>query len=158
MRIEGWRAGEVFKRVEETAMDNANSVMDEVVVEAKQRLIGDIKEIPPIVREGGFSSADVSFIPKTGKNKGTLVSFHTDKRWTGRRTPDNLYDSIRRVNKEGSGTVRAYAGNFKVYWAFMVEKSGYTDRAGKFHGPLHFLQGPFHEKKSSILNRIKGGA
>lgn len=161
MRIEGWKAGEVFNRIEERAMDNANAVMDDVVVEAKMKLAGNVVEIPPIVRKGGFSKAKVSFVPKTGKHKGELVQFDTTKRWVGRRSqkyaPDNLYDSIRRVNKEGSGSTRVYCGNYLAYWAFMVEKSGYKDRSGKFHPPLHFLQSSFHAKKTTMLNRIKGG-
>jgi hypothetical protein len=156
MRIEGWKAGEVFKGFIDKAESNAVGVMDEVCVKAKQKLATSV-QYPPIVREGDFGKADVYFIPKTGRNKGKVVSFHTDKRWTGRRTPDNLFDSIRVVTKPGSGSVRVYAGNFKVYWSFMIEKSGYTDRSGKKHPPIHFLQHPFHSMKNSIVKRIAGG-
>ena len=159
MRVEQWHTKEIFKAFEDKAMDNANVVMDEVVIGAKQRLVGGVKQIPPIVRQGRNTSARVSFVPKTGANKGKLVEYNTDRRWTGRRslssTPyDQLYNSIRRVNKEGSGSIRAYCGTEKAYWAFMVEKSGYTDRGGKFHPPLHFLQGSFHAVKGFIISKI----
>jgi len=160
MRIENWHSKEIFKAYEDLAMHNANNVMDEVLVSAKQKLAASVTEIPPIVREGRFGSANVSFIPKTGRSKGKLVEFHTDKRWTGRRTSskDQLYDSLRRVNKsDNSSNVRVYCGNFLAYWAFMVEKSGYTDRGGKFHPPLHFLQSPFHAMKQSMLGKIAKG-
>ena len=156
MRVERWNAKAIMGGFLEKAEANANVVMDEIVVGAKQRLLGGITQIPPIVRQGGFSSAKVSFIPKTGKGKGELVRFSTDKRWTGRRTSDvdQLYKSIRRVNKPGSGSVRGYVGNAKAYWAFMVEKTGYHDRGGKFHAALHFLQGSFQTMKSSIVSKI----
>ena len=159
MRITNWNAKEIFKGFIEKAEANANIVMDEVVVGAKQRLLGNIKQLPPIVRQGGFSSAKVSFVPKTGRDKGLRVQFSTDKRWTGRRTNsrDQLYESIRRVNKPGSGTVRGYVGNALAYWAFMVEKTGYHDRGGKFHPPMHFLQGSFQAAKGDMLNKIAKG-
>jgi len=158
-RIERWNSKEVFKALEDRAMDNANDVMDEVKTSAKQRLAGSVVQIPPIVRAGRFGSASVSFTPKTGKNKGKLVQFSTDKRWTGRRTSDRdqLYDSMRRVNKPGASNIRVYCGNFLAYWALMVEKTGYTDRGGKFHPPLHFLQAPFHAMKQSFVSKIAKG-
>jgi len=159
MRIERWNSKEIFGALLEKAENGANNAMDDVIVAAKAKLAGSVVEIPPIVREGHFGSANVSFTPKTGKNKGNLVQFSTDKRWTGRRTSsrDQLYDSLRRVNRAGSGSVRGYCGNFLAYWAFMVEKSGYTDRGGKFHPPLHFLQAPFHAMKGSMVSKIAKG-
>lgn len=159
MRIAAWNAKEIFGGMLEKAVENANGVMDDVVVGARQRLLGGITQIPPIVRKGGWSSARVSFVPKTGKHKGELVHFETKNRWTGRRMDniDQLYGSIRRVNKVGSGSVRVYCGNMKAYWAFMVEKSGYHDRGGKFHPPLHFLQGGFEAIKGEIVDRIAKG-
>lgn len=159
MKLTKWKAGEIFKGFIDQAEKNANAVMDEVVIAAKASLLSKITQIPPIVRQGGFSKATVEFTPKTGRNKGKVVLFNTDKRWTGRRTSDadNLYDSIRRVNKPGSGSVRVYVGNFKAYWALMVEKTGYTDRGGKFHPPMHFLQGTFVDKKKSMLSKVTKG-
>lgn len=159
MRIEGWHSQEIFGALLEKAENGANNAMDGIIDQAKQRLAGAVVEIPPIVRAGSFGTARVSFTPKTGKNKGQLVDFTTDKRWSGRRTSarDQLYESLRRSNKPGSGSVRGYCGNFLAYWAFMVEKSGYTDRGGKFHPPLHFLQGSFHTAKNTIVSTIAKG-
>jgi len=159
MRVESWRGKEVFAGYIDQAEANANVVMDEVVVGAKAKLMGSITQRPPIVRQGGFSRATVEFTPKTGRNKGKPVLFNTDKRWTGRRTSemDQLHGSIRRVNKPGSGSVRVYCGNALAYWAGMVEKTGYTDRGGTKHAPLHFLQGTFHAQKQSMLGKVAKG-
>lgn len=152
MRIENWKAQEVFTAIVSQAEENANVIMDDVVAVAKAKCPVD----PVTFREGKFASASVSFTPKTGKNKGQLVQFTTDKRWMG-RAPGNLRETIRRVNRPGSGKIRVYAGNFKIYWALMIEKTGYHDRSGKFHAPVHFLQAPFHAIKGQIIARIKGG-
>jgi len=151
MRVENWHSKEIFKAIEDRAVDNANAVMDDVAAEAKAKCPVD----PVTFREGKFSKAHVSFTPKTGRNKGNLVSFDTEYRWMG-RAPGNLRDTIRRVNKPGSGNIRVYAGNFKIYWAFMIEK-GYHDRGGRYHAGVHFLQAPFHRVKMSVINRIKNG-
>jgi len=156
MRIENWNAKEIFGAFLEKAENGANLVMDEVVAASKQKCRGSFEHNPPIFREGKFSSARVVFTPKTGKNKGKLVSFDTKKRWMG-RFPGQLQNTIRRVNKVGSGTVRVYAGNFKVYYALMVEKTGYTDKGGKFHQPIHFLQAPFHAIKQTMISKIAKG-
>lgn len=157
MRIANWRSKEVFGALLDKAEQGANAVMDDVVKvvhsKYKQPLV---KHAPPIYRKGRFGSARVTFIPKTGKNKGEVVDFYTDKRWTG-RWPGQLQRTVRRVNKAGSGSVRVYLGNFKVYYASMVEKTGYTDRGGKFHPPLHILQGTFHAKKNTMLKAIANG-
>jgi hypothetical protein len=128
--------------------------MDEVVVSAKSNLT---MKNPQVVREGGFGKAHVVFTPKRGRNKGEVVDFDTDKRWMGRGSPNILANTIRRVNKTGSGGIRIYCGNTKVYWAFMVEKSGYTDRSGKFHRPLHFLQRSFLAAKREMISKIAKG-
>ena len=156
MRIENWNSKEIFGAYLEKAENGANNVIDEVIGKAKQICRGSFQHDPPIFREGKFSKAHVSFTPKTGKNKGQLVQFDTEKRWTG-RFPGQLQNTIRRVNKPGSSSVRAYAGNFKVYYALMVEKTGYTDKNGKFHRPIHFLQAPFHAIKRSIVSKIAKG-
>lgn len=162
MRIQRWNAKEIFQGYIDQAEENANIVMDEVAEGARQRLGAGVKQIPPIVRRGKFAGAIVEFTPKTGRGKGTPVTWFTDKRWTGRRSlsanpRDQLYASIRRRNKPGSGNVRVYEGSELAYWAFMVEKTGYTDRSGKFHQPLHFLQGSFQAMKQSMLSKIVKG-
>lgn len=156
MKVEKWNAKEIFQGYIDKAESNANVVMDEVVVEARRRLMAGITQRPPIVRQGGFRSASIEFVPKKGRNKDKVVRFYTDKQWTGRRTSDldQLYGSIRRVNRGGSGSVRAYVGNALAYWALMVEKTGYTDRGGQKHAPLHFLQGSFHAMKKDMLRKV----
>jgi len=151
MRIANWRAKEAFAYISDKAMANANNLMDDVVAGAKA-----ICPVDPTVREGKFERALVSFTAYKGKKKEHLVEFSTTKRWTG-RSPGNLRDTIRRVNKQGTGTIRVYAGNFKVYWAYMVEKSGYHDRGGKFHPPKPFLRNAFKAVKPTILERLKNG-
>jgi hypothetical protein len=154
MRLENWHSHEIFRAIEDRAMDNANAVIDEVVEQARVKCPVD----PVTFREGKFSKAHVEFIPKTGSNKGKLVSFDTESRWMGRQ-PGCLKDTIRRVNSRDvtKANVRAYAGTFKIYWALMMEKTGYTDRGGKFHPPLHFLQSPFQIIKNTVVDRIKNG-
>lgn len=151
MRVENWKADQVFSDITNQAIENANNFMDSIVLEAKRLCPVD----PITVREGKFSSAVISFTPRTGKNKGKPVSFGTQKRWMGRE-PGNLRDTIRRVNKPGSGTIRVYAGNFKIYWAFMVER-GYRDRSGKQHAAQPFLRPVFHQAKGKAIQAIKGG-
>ena len=156
MRVENWHTKDIFKTIEGRAVGNANSLMDEVVLKAK------VLCPPPgktnISRPPGWSKANVSFTPKTGKNKGKLVSFTTTKRWVGRE-PGNLRDTIRRVNKTDSmrETIRAYAGNFKIYWALYIEKGTLSTGWGGPSPAYHFLKPPFHATKSTVVNRIKNG-
>ena len=149
MRVESWRAKEVFDRLSQQAMDNANAAMDEVVEAARQKC-----PVGTVTRDGKWVYQGVSFTPRTGKNRGRSVQFQ-GKRWTGRR-PGMLRDTIRRVNKHGSGSIRVYAGSYKIYWAFMIER-GFHDKGGRFHSGVHFLQKPFHEKKKGFLTKIKNG-
>lgn len=150
MRVANWKGQEVFNDITQAAFRNANDFMDSVVSEAKRRCPVD----PYTYREGKFSSASVSFTPTRGSNKGNLVHFGTQKRWMGRE-PGNLRDTIRRVNKAGTGNIRVYAGNFKIYWAHMVER-GYQDRAGKYHSGAHFLSRAFFHHKNMVKNFIEG--
>ena len=145
MRIEGWRSKEVAKEITEQALLNANAVMDDVVEAARQRC-----PVSPIVREGKWANAIVSFTPGTGRSKGKSVSF-AGKRWTG-RSPGDLRNTIRRVNNSRRpGNVRVYAGNAKIYWAHMVER-------GTSRTPAQpFLRPAFHGIRGQILNRIKNG-
>jgi hypothetical protein len=149
MRVERWRAKEEFDRLSQTAMDNANTAMDEVVAVARQRC-----PVGSVSRDGKWVFQGVSFTPGTGKNRGNLVQFQ-GRRWTGRQ-PGNLRDTIRRVNKAGSGSIRVYAGSYKIYWAFMIHR-GYHDRSGKWHPGIPFLQAPFHQLKGGFLTKIKNG-
>lgn len=152
MRIKGYRIKEVQEEILGQAMENACDLMDMLVVDAKSRLVTSTKK-PPIVREGGFGSADVSFTPKTGRNKNKLVEFSTDKRWMGRHNDemDTLAETIRRVTRPGKSNVRVYAGNFKAYWAFMVERG--TSRTAA----IPFLRPAFEVIKSKVQRVIKNG-
>ena len=145
MRIENWRGKEVFNQIAEQALENANLFMDDVVANAKARC-----PVGTITREGKWASASVMFTPKTGRSKGQLVSFDTDKRWMG-RTPGDLKNSIRRVTKSRTGNIRVYAGNFKVYWAFMVEH-GTSKMAAK-----PFLRPTFEVAKGIAARFIQNG-
>jgi hypothetical protein len=145
-RIANWRASEVMEQIGKAAEENANGVMDEVVEAAKARC-----PVGEIVRPGKWSgSRAVAFNPKTGKNRGQRVSFVAQKVWMGRQ-PGDLRDTIRRVNKPGSGNIRVYAGSFKIFWAHMVER-------GSVHWPAHpFLRPAFQAIKKNIVARIKNG-
>lgn len=151
MRVASWRGHEVFDDTYNKAVDNANEFMDTVVEDAKRRC-------PPpgktnIFRPPGWAKAAVSFTPKTGRNKGQLVTFRTDKRWTGRE-PGNLKSTIRRVTKGGS--IRAYAGNFKYYWAFMVERGTSSTGWGGPAAAQPFLRPAFRAGKTRAIAAIGG--
>lgn len=145
MRLDSWREGEIFNEITETALKNANNVMDDVV-----KLARSLCPVGTISRPGGWSSANVAFTPKTGENKGKPVSFQTEKRWMGRE-PGDLRNTIRRVNKRESGNIRVYAGSFKIYWAFMVERGTIKTR------PQPFLRPAFQQVQTTALEKIKNG-
>ena len=144
MRVANWHAKEIFTGIMADALQAANDVMDDVVIAAKGKC-----PVGTVTREGKWSSAKVSFTPKTGANKGKLVSFSTDKRWTG-RAPGDLKGTIRRVTKPARpGNIRVYAGSFKIDWAHMVEY-------GTMKFPAHpFLRPTFNGIKNSIVPKIQ---
>ncbi len=146
MRIASWREGEVFNEITEAALGNANAVMDDVVAAAKAAC-----PVGTISRPGGWSSANVSFTPKTGRNRGKLVRFDTEKRWMGRE-PGDLKGTIRRVNKRDSGNIRVYAGSYKIYWAFMVERGTVKTRRQPFLRPA------LQQVQATALDKIKNGS
>lgn len=174
MRISNWNGKKVFGDIIEQAMENGRVVMDEVKMSARQKCPvmkprtyqqgvsftpqrGKRAGTPVSFfsnrktgRSGGFVTAKISFIPKTGKGKGTRVTFSTNKRWTG-RYPGQLRDSIRRVDKEGSGNIRVYAGHMKTYYALFVEKGTVKMKAQPFLRPA------FNKIRSSVAKRIKEG-
>jgi HK97 gp10 family phage protein len=156
MRIANWGAKEVFASIIETALDEAGNVMDDVTVVAKQKCPvltnpkwerGEVRGLG-LWKTNMWSHANVSFTPKTGRNKGNLVQFSTDKRWTGRKAGD-LKSSIRKVtHTEKLGNIRVYAGQFKYYWAFMVEKGTVKTKAQPFLRPA------FNGIRSKVVPRI----
>jgi hypothetical protein len=152
MRVSRWKAKEVLLEVWQQARSNAIGVMDEVVQEAKRTCPVD----PATFREGRFGSANISFTPRTGRHKGKLVEFSTEKRWMGRE-PGNLRDTIRlKTLKSDESSIRVYAGNFKIYWALFIER-GYHDRSGKYHAGRHFLRNALNSKRATMLSKIKEG-
>ena len=145
-RVANWRAKEIFSQIAEEAIKAGNEVMDDVVVDSRAKC-----PVGTITREGKWSSAKVSFTPRSGANKGKLVSFSTDKRWMG-RAPGDLKGTIRRVNKPSRpGNIRVYSGSFKIYWAHMVEYGTMKSRAQPFMRPA------FNGIKNSIISRIEKG-
>jgi hypothetical protein len=146
MRIQGWRGKEVFAEIAEQALQNANALMDDVVLAAKRRC-----PVGTITREGKFSGGNVSFTPRTGRNRGRLVQFRTERRWMG-RSPGDLQRTIRRVTKPKTGNIRVYAGNFKIYWAYMVERGTAKTAAQPF------LRTAFHAAKTVVTRFIQNGA
>lgn len=144
MKISKWNGNKVFGDIYKHALQNGNEFMDMVVKDAKARC-----PVGTITREGKWSGASVSFTPKTGRNKGKPVQF-AGKRWMGRE-PGNLRDTIRRTNIKDSGSIRVYAGNFKIYWAFMVERGTSKTAAHPFLRPT------FMAAKGRALRAIKTG-
>jgi len=148
MKISKWNANKVFGDIYKQALENGNALMDMVVRDAKAGC-----RVGTITREGKWSgNVSVSFTPGKGRNKGRLVEFRA-KRWMGRE-PGNLRDSIRRVNLHDnvSGNIRVYAGNTKIYWAFMVER-GTSKTAAQ-----PFLRPTFLSARRKALRAIKTGA
>ena len=147
MRIANWNAAGVMAQIGQLAEENANSVMDDVVEKARAAC-----PIGTITREGKWSGQRaVSFTPRTGKNKGKRISFIAQRVWLGRQ-PGDLRSTIRRVNKAGSGSIRVIAGQYKIFWAHLVER-------GSVHWPAHpFLRPAFQAIKGDVLRRIKNGA
>ena len=152
MRVANWQGEKIFSEINDLALDNANGFMDMVAEDARRLCPID----PFTFREGKFSDATVSFTPKTGKNKGKLIQFETARRWLGRE-PGNLRRTIRRVNKPGSGKIRVYAGNYKIYWAFMVERGTASTGWGKGTKAQPFLRPAFHTLKNEVVPIIKNG-
>lgn len=163
MRVANWNAQKVFQDTKAQVWENGRVLMDSVVADAKRKCpVGApraghrsrnpnavVTSRPQVFRRGGFQQAKVSFTPETGRNKGKAVSF-TAKRWQG-RVPGTLRRTIRRVEREGSGTIRAYAGDFKVYYARFVEKG-----TRKMHASP-FLRPAFSVAKANAMRVLKEG-
>ena len=153
MRVKNWKAPEIFQGITNQASANALEFMDDVADGARR-----LCPIGTITREGDFVKATISFTPKTGINKDKLVKFDTDKRWTA-RAPFDLVRTIRRKHRVTArgNNIRVYAGNFKIYWAFMVE---YGTLSTGWGGPAHkksFMRPPWNAKKRNVVKAIKDG-
>lgn len=150
MRVENWKAKEIFSQIAEEALKAANEVMDDVVAASKAKC-----PVGTITREGKFVKANVAFYTAKGAKKGGIgvrfVSFATDKQWAG-RTPGDLRNSVRKVSKPARpGNIRCYAGNFKIYYAHMVEYGTMKSRRQSFMRPA------FNAIKNTVLSRIEKG-
>lgn len=145
MRVENWRAKEIFGQIAEEALKAANEIMDDHVKAAKFMC-----PVGTIAREGKWKTATVSFTAKAGTKKATAVSFQAQQ-FTG-RTPGDLRNTIRRVNKSSRpGNVRVYAGNKAVNYAYFVE---YGTAKMKAHP---FMRPAFNEIKNTVISRIEAG-
>jgi HK97 gp10 family phage protein len=149
MRVAGWRAPQIFKQIEENAIEACNELMDDLVVAAKA-----LCKPGTITREGKWKTATVSFTPATRNRrkipveKREQISFQAEQ-WTGRE-PGQLRDTIRRVNKpERPGNVRVYAGNKKVNYAHFVEYGTVKMK------PKPFMRPAFQQMKKDLKARIE---
>jgi hypothetical protein len=144
MRISRWKDKEVFSQIREVAIAQAEAIMDDLVSEAKSRT-----PVSPIVREGKWSGHRIiSFKPRRGRSKGQSVSF-TAKRWLGRQ-PGDLRSTIRKVTKrDRRGNIRVYAGNTKIYWAFMVERGTSKTKA------VRYLKNAFEHIQATAKERLE---
>jgi HK97 gp10 family phage protein len=142
--LKNWNADEVFGTIREQAIESARNLMDEFVIAAKAKC-----PIGTVTREGKFVSANVSFTPKRGPNRGEAVHFTAENRWTG-RYPGQLRDTIRRVEKASRpANLRVYAGNFKVYYAHMVEYGTVKS------SPHSFMRNTFADLKTDVVIKIE---
>ena len=154
-KIENWNAPEVMNTITHHVSASAENFMDLIAADAWKRC-----PVGTVYREGKFASARIAFKPKTGKNKDKLVIFNTDKRWVGRK-PGSLRHTIRKVSRQTvrGDSIRVYAGNFKIYWAFMVEFGTASTGWGN-PGPAEaqpFLRPAWNAKKNAVEQDIAKG-
>lgn len=157
MKVANWKAREVFDSASQQIDRNAGEFMDSVLEIAKQKC-------PPpgktnIYRPPGWSNASVKFTPRRGKDRGKLIQFNTTKRWTG-RNPGDLKGTIRRQDRvtPSRTSLRIYAGNFKLYWAFMVE---YGTASTGWGGPAKatpFLRPAWNARKKAVQKSLIDGS
>ena len=145
MRVENWKAKEIFSQIAEEALKAANEVMDDVVVAVKVRC-----PVGTITRDGKFKKTTISFTAKAGTKKAKAVSFEAQS-WSG-RYPGQLRDTIRRVNKKDRpGNIRVYAGNKKTAYAHFLEYGTVKMKRQSFMRPA------FQQMKNQVISRIEKG-
>ena len=152
-RIVGSRVKEIGDEIYGQCIDNANVLMDDVMDQARR-----ICPKGSITREGGFVRRIVVINPKaTSKGKGGYRVRDRQRvfeanTWLG-RVPGSLRASIRRVNSlRKPGSIRVYAGHYKVFYAFMVERGTVKTN------PQPFMRPAFAAAKPRILNVLKNGS
>lgn len=144
-RVANWHAKEIFSQIAAEAIRAGNEVMDDVVAAAKAKC-----PVGTITREGKWKTATVSFTAKAGTKKAKAVSFQAQQ-FTG-RTPGDLRNSIRRVNKrDRPGNIRCYAGSKKVNYAHFVEYGTVKMKRQSFMRPA------FQQIKNNVISRIEKG-
>jgi len=145
MRVANWNIKEALVDEKDRVIQNGNNLMDEVVQNAKA-----LCPVGKWTREGKFVTAKVKFVRSRGKGnygKGTIAEFEAS-RWTGRQ-PGTLRETIRR--KTIGGSVRVYAGNFKVYYSLWVER-------GSVHNVAKpFLRPSFFAVKQVVVDKLTNG-
>lgn len=145
MRIEGWRAKEIFSQIAEEALKEGNAIMDDVVVASKRNC-----PVGTITRDGKTGKVTISFTAKAGTKGARAVSFEAQS-WSG-RYPGQLRDTIRRVNKrDRPGNIRVYAGDKKTIYARFLE---YGTAKMKAHP---FMRPGFQQVKNTVVSRIEKG-
>ena len=118
MKVGRWTADKIFMNAKEAALEGVRAKAEEI----KDATRATITNRTNITRAPRFSDQlqNVSFTPKKGRNKDTLVSFKA-RVWLGRK-PGDLKSTVRVVEKpDRKGNVRVIAGNFKIYWARFAE-------------------------------------
>jgi len=144
-RISGARVQEVGDSIYGQCLENGNVLMDSITAHARR-----ICPVGTVTRKEGYAKRFVSFIPKSGRKSGTLVEFMANT-WIG-RSPGSLRDSVRRVNsRRKPGSIRVYAGHYKVFYAFMVERGTVKTRPQPFLGPA------WNSGKARALTVLKNG-
>lgn len=117
MKVGRWTADRIFMNAKETALTAIRAKAEEI-----RRKTQATTQRSPIVRAPRFSDQlqNISFTPKKGRGKGSLVSFKA-RVWLGRK-PGDLASTVRTVEKpDRKGNIRVIAGNFKIYWARFSE-------------------------------------
>ena len=146
MRVTGVRVKEIGDEIYGQCIENGNSLMDGVRDHARR-----IAPKGKVTRAEGYTKRHVSFTPKSGRKSGLLVEFEANT-WTG-RVPGSLRASIRRVNSfRKPGSIRVYAGHYKVFYAFMVERGTVKTN------PQPFMRPAFNAAKSNALTVLKNGS
>ena len=146
MKVGRWTADKIFMNAKEAALEGVRAKAEEI----KDATKATVHE-SPITRAPRFSDQlqNVSFTPKKGKNKNSLVSFKA-RVWLGRK-PGDLKSTVRVVEKpDRKGNIRIMAGNFKIYWARFAE---YGVPSRKIPRSMD-MRGAFDAVKTTIAEEV----
>jgi hypothetical protein len=147
MKVGRWTADKIFMTAKDAALEAIRAKAEEIKFKTQQSITNNTN----ITRAPRFSDQlqNVSFTPKKGKNKNSLVAFKA-RVWLGRK-PGDLRSTVRVVEKpDRKGNVRVIAGNFKIYWARFSE-AGVPSR----NIPRSMnMRGAFAEVKSTVAPEV----